>query len=361
MYPRAQTVAIFPTNMSHHDQKDIRHSYRVSNRGKASITGKGKGVTMITASDILSAKILIVDDQPANVRLLEQMLGAAGYTCVNTTLDPRAVCALHRKHRYDLILLDLQMPGMDGFQVMEGLKEIENDGYLPILVVTAQPGHRLQALTSGAKDFISKPFDLLEAKTRIHNMLEVRLLYKQLQESNQKLESLALHDALTGLPNRQLLLDRIPLAISHARRNKSTMALMYLDLDGFKQINDTRGHDVGDSLLRMVAARLVAAVRQEDTVARIGGDEFVIAFWGLGQSDGVDRVAAKIIEAVSRPYSIQGRSVSISASVGVSVYPVHGDDVQALMKSADLALYDAKHAGKNNYVIAAPADSLAVA
>jgi two-component system, cell cycle response regulator len=357
MYPCVQTTVKIPPNIRNHDQKDSRHSYRVSHRGKASI----KGVPMITASDILSAKILIVDDQPTNVRLLEQMLGAAGYTCVTVTLDPRAVCELHRKNRYDLILLDLQMPGMDGFQVMESLRETESEGYLPILVITAQPGHRLQALTSGAKDFISKPIDLLEAKTRIHNMLEVRLLYRQLQDSNQKLKSMALHDALTGLPNRQLLLDRIPLAIAHARRNKSTMALMYLDLDGFKQVNDTLGHDVGDSLLSMVAARLVAAVRQEDTVARMGGDEFVIACWGLGKTDGAERVAAKIIKAVSRPYNIQGHSVNISASVGVSVYPTHGDDAQTLMKSADLALYDAKHAGKNNYVIAAQPDALAVA
>jgi len=143
---------------------------------------------MVTSADILNANILIVDDQETNVQLLEQMLLEAGYTRVASTMDPYGVCALHRKNRYDLILLDLQMPGMDGFQVMGGLKEIAADDYLPVLVITAQPDHKLRALQAGAKDFISKPFDLLEVKTRIHNMLEVRLLYKKLEHYSKVLE-----------------------------------------------------------------------------------------------------------------------------------------------------------------------------
>lgn len=139
--------------------------------------------------DILGARILIVDDQDANVQLLEQLLAGAGYTHVSSTMNPEEVCALHRKNAYDLILLDLQMPGMDGFQVMEGLKTSITDSYLPVIVLTAQPGHKLRALQMGAKDFISKPFDLVEVKTRIHNMLEVRLLYNKLENYNQELEA----------------------------------------------------------------------------------------------------------------------------------------------------------------------------
>jgi len=119
---------------------------------------------------------------------MSQLLADAGYTQVASTMDPKEVCALHRRHRYDLILLDLQMPGMDGFQVMEGLKTNDSDGYLPVIVLTAQPGHKLRALQAGAKDFISKPFDLVEVKTRIHNMLEVRLLYKKLENYSKELE-----------------------------------------------------------------------------------------------------------------------------------------------------------------------------
>lgn len=143
---------------------------------------------ILAESDILDASILIVDDQEANVALLEQLLREAGYVRVASTMDPHEVCALHRKNRYDLILLDLQMPGMDGFQVMEGLKTNDADSYLPVIVLTAQPGHKLRALQSGAKDFISKPFDLVEVKTRIRSMLEVRLLYKKLEDYNTVLE-----------------------------------------------------------------------------------------------------------------------------------------------------------------------------
>jgi len=147
---------------------------------------------MISEPEILNASILIVDDQPSNVLLLEQMLDDAGYTRITSTTDPTEVCGLHVKNLYDLILLDLQMPVMDGFQVMERLKGIKIGGYLPVLVITAQPGHKLRALAAGAKDFISKPFDLVEVQTRIRNMLEVRLLYKRLENYNQMLEKMVL-------------------------------------------------------------------------------------------------------------------------------------------------------------------------
>jgi serine phosphatase RsbU (regulator of sigma subunit) len=137
---------------------------------------------MITSSDILKAKILVVDDKETNLRLLEEMLGDDGYTSIQCTSDPNDVCALHSRNRYDLILLDLQMPGMDGFEVMRALDEIEAGGYLPVLVVTAQPGHKLRALEAGAKDFVSKPFEAAELRARIHNILEVRLLHLEAKE-----------------------------------------------------------------------------------------------------------------------------------------------------------------------------------
>lgn len=143
---------------------------------------------MINSSDILNAKVLVVDDQEANVRLLECILRGAGYTSVASTIDSRQVCELHRQNRYDLILLDLQMPGMDGFQVMKNLKEIETEGYLPVLVITAEPGHKLRALQAGAKDFLSKPFELAEVRVRVFNMLEVRMLQKELRNYNEVLE-----------------------------------------------------------------------------------------------------------------------------------------------------------------------------
>ncbi len=147
---------------------------------------------MISKDDILNASILIVDDQSSNVFLLEELLRSEGYRCLSSTTDPFAVVELHRSNRYDLILLDLMMPGLNGFQIMELLKEIENDSYLPVLVITAQPDHKLRALSAGAKDFVSKPFDLVEVQTRIRNMLEVRLLYKKLDNYNKELEQTVL-------------------------------------------------------------------------------------------------------------------------------------------------------------------------
>ena len=305
----------------------------------------------VSAAQILNAKILVVDDVEANVVLLERLLLDAGYTSVSSTQDPHEVCELQRRHRYSLILLDLQMPGMDGFQVLEALKEVEKDDYVPVLVITAIPMHKLRALQDGAKDFISKPFEVPEMLIRVHNMLEVRLLHEAARDHGKAQESLALTDPLTGLPNRRLLVDRVSMSLVRARRDQSAMAVLYLDLDGFKEINDRLGHGAGDALLKMVAGRLSAAVREEDTVARLGGDEFVIV---LHLSDGADagQVASKLIAAVSQPYEIEGQAVSVTISAGVALYPVHGEDAETLMKSADLALYEAKRSGKNVYRIA---------
>jgi two-component system, cell cycle response regulator len=309
---------------------------------------------MITSSDIFGAKILLVDDYEDNLRLLEEVLRNGGYTCIAATTDSRQVSDLHREHRYDLILLDLQMPHLDGFEVIEQLKTVEEESYLPVLAVTAQQAHKLRALKAGAKDFITKPFDVDEILMRVHNMLEVRLLHEQARSHAKLLESMALQDPLTGLANRRLLPERVWMAIAHARRNKSAMAVLYLDLDGFKEVNDTLGHAAGDTLLKMVAARLVATVREEDTVARLGGDEFMIALWHVVGADDTAKVASKLIDAVAQPYEIDGHQVTVTISAGASLYPSDGEDVDALMKSADVALYAAKRSGKNTYRLTAP-------
>ena len=144
---------------------------------------------MLNPSAILNAAVLIVDDQEGNVSLLQRMLAGAGYVSIESTSNPHEVCELHRKNHYDLILLDLQMPGMDGFQVMEGLKEIETGGYLPVLVITAEPGHKLRALKAGAKDFVAQPIDLAEVLLRVHNLIEVRLLHRQAEARTEMAEA----------------------------------------------------------------------------------------------------------------------------------------------------------------------------
>ncbi len=312
---------------------------------------------MVTEVDILRAKILIVDDQEANVQLLESILASANYTAVSSTTDPYAVCELHRENHFDLILLDLKMAGMDGFQVLEGLKEIEANGYVPVLVVTANPDCKLRALRSGARDFISKPFDIAEVLARVHNLLEVRLLHQRAQSYAKSQEFMALHDPLTGLANRRLLIERVSQAIVHAKRNNAVMAVVYLDLDGFGEVNNLMGHDIGDLLLKLVAARLVASVREEDTVARLGGDEFVIAMPHVNIVSGVTLAAEKIIKALSDPYRIQEKNISMTASAGIGLYPVNGLDVHTLLKNADTALLEAKQASKNTYRVSARASA----
>lgn len=308
---------------------------------------------MVSSSDILKACILLVDDHVENVEMLAQMLRIAGYTSVAFTSNPREVCELHRKNRYSLILLDLQMPGLDGFEVMEGLRQIESaaGSYLPVLAITANPAHKLRALECGAKDFITKPFDPPELITRVYNLLEVRLLHDEARNHGKMLESLALHDPLTGLANRRLLEDRMSMALARVRRNKGCMAVMYLDLDGFKEVNDTFGHGAGDIMLKAVAQRLTRTVREEDTVARLGGDEFVITLSHIHSATDAAGMAAKVIDAVSQPYDIEGRMVRMTTSIGIGIYPNGGKDAEALMKSADTALYEAKRAGKNAYRI----------
>jgi len=160
---------------------------------------------MVNSSDILKARILIVDDQEVNVALLEQMLRGAGYTAIDSTRNPREVCDLHRKNRYSLIILDLLMPGLDGFQVMENLKAIETEGYLAVLVQTAQPAHKVRALKAGAKDFVSKPFNLAEVLLRVHNLLEVRLLHREDMKRTEQAEVRSQHSESANLAKTQFL------------------------------------------------------------------------------------------------------------------------------------------------------------
>jgi len=180
--------------------------------------------TMVSSSDILNARILVVDDQKANLILVERILRGAGYVSIDSTTAPKEVCELHREHRYDLILLDLEMPGMDGFQVMEKLKGIEMGGYLPVLVITAQPDHKLRALKAGAKDFVSKPLDLAELLVRVYNMLEVRLLH---------LETKKLYDRIVAEQklSERLLLNVLPHSIAQRLKGRTEVTD-----DGFTEV-----------------------------------------------------------------------------------------------------------------------------
>ena len=274
---------------------------------------------MITSTAILKANILIVDDRASNIDLLHHMLQLAGYTSVASTSDPFEVCNLHRANQYDLILLDLQMPGMDGFQVMEGLKEIELEGYLPVLVITGQPEHKLRALQLGAKDVISKPFEKLEILARIYNMLEIRLLNREAKNQSKILEQLVqdlqkqiITDPLTNLFNRRFLQEYLPREIAKARRNAGSLAVLMIDLDFFKKINDIFGHEAGDVVLKNVATLLKDCIRESDVACRYGGEEFVLFCLSPHQTER----RRKLKRASKRGYEFSANNTSEVAGKG---------------------------------------------
>lgn len=174
-------------------------------------------------------------------------------------------------------------------------------------------------------------------------------LLTRLKQTNEQITHLAYHDSLTSLPNRILFFDRLNQAITRARRDKVSAAVLFIDIDGFKIINDALGHDAGDTLLREVAKRTLACVRESDTVARMGGDEFTVVLNNVLTPQGKECVAQKIVDAISLPYLINGKNCSVTVSIGIALYPNHGETAEQLVKIADAAMYLAKHSGKNCY------------
>jgi diguanylate cyclase (GGDEF)-like protein len=341
---------------------------------------------MAFSPDIFNASILVVDDRENNVELIRSMLRAAGYVSVSFTTNPLDVCGLHRRNRYDLILLDLMMPKMDGFQVMEGLKEIEEikpGESLPVLVITAQAEHKKRALQAGAKGFISKPFDRLEVLTHIRDALEIRLLQKVLQQSmaglenmrskrtaplqetgelpgrpngatqreeaDRRLPQLAHYDALTNLPNRTLFYESLKKTIRQAEASLRIISVLYLDIDDFKNVNDTLGRAIGDEVLRQFSVRLLECLRVTDMVARLGGDEFGCILFTPDASGDAGVVASKIRESLRQPFEVQGNSIMLTASMGISIYPSDSLDPDTLVKNGDTAMYRSKKAGRDTY------------
>jgi adenylate cyclase len=269
---------------------------------------------MISPSDILNGKILIVDDKEANVLLLERMLRGAGYVALTCTTDPLRVCELHRKNRYDLILLDLQMPGMDGFQVMENLKEIETEGYLPVLVITAQPDQKLRALKAGAKDFVSKPFDLAEVLIRVYNMVEVRLLhletkklYDQVRAEQKVSERLLLNVLPRTIVERLKMLDGSPVGSFKEVVADSfpEVTVLFADVVGFTKFSEEVSPQVLVGLLNDIFTRFDAIADHHDIekIKTIGDCYMAVAGLPLIPRDHAARaahVALDMMEALER-------------------------------------------------------------
>ena len=333
---------------------------------------------------MLIPKVLLVNDDAASLFALESLLlavpGERDFEVVTASSGNEALRQV-LKHEFAVILLDVNMPGMDGFETAEAIHSHPRSSSVPIIFITAHYAdemHRLKAYQKGAADYLFTPVipsvlqtkvavfvDLtrknleLQAKTdelsRLNQDLRVQRL-QDLERINQELEqevaerkiaeqranALSIRDPLTGLVNRRSLIAQLEHAVASADRHGSEFALLFLDLDKFKHINDTLGHEVGDELLRQVAVRLLAAVRVSDVVARLGGDEFVVLLEGAGAGANAARVARKIAQAHSKAFDIGPHRVHTSTSIGIGIYPQDARDAAQLMKNADTAMYHAK-------------------
>ena len=288
---------------------------------------------MPDAAEILKAKVLIVDDLPANVLLLERMLAGAGYLGVTSTLDPRAVCDLHVKNDYDLIVLDLQMPVMDGFEVMEALKGVEKNGYLPVLVITAQPDHKLRALKAGARDFISKPFDVAEVLTRVHNLLEVRLLHVEIQRKNAELKTLFDQVVAERKVSERLALQVPPDSIAarlQARPDVTAdsfadVTVVIADIVGFRELTPAVAPERLTLLLEEIFADFDGQAKQRGLkrIKTLGNSYMAAAGVPVASPDHAVRAAHLALDMIAALERFNERSGhSLQVRVGIASGPV---------------------------------------
>jgi len=347
--------------------------------------------------------ILIIDDMPANLGVMVEHLAARGWR-VLVAQEGEEGLTRARFALPDLILLDVMMPGAGGFETCRRLKADERTRDIPVIFMTALADveDKLKGFAAGAVDYVAKPFHIDEVLARVGTHLALRSSQQQLAVQNaylaeqiavrreaeaalqaardeleqrvaartaalgranasleaeiaertaaqEALYALACHDALTGLPNRGVLEERLAQAIAQALRHGRSVAVLFIDLDGFKHINDTLGHQAGDQILRDTASRLQQCVRAEDCVARLGGDEFVISLAELAARDDAALVAHKIMRALEQPFLIDRREVHVSGSIGISAFPADGETVDALLRGADMAMYAAKDEGPGNF------------
>ncbi|MBF0195509.1 MAG: EAL domain-containing protein [Magnetococcales bacterium] len=310
----------------------------------------------------LKGTILVVDDAHENIQILNRMLKDE-YQILFATNGKDAIISAQIK-KPDIILLDIIMPGMDGLQVCQKLQESSDTSDIPVIFITGKSDIETETkgFACGAVDFITKPINPTVVRARVQTHLIIKKQRDSLENSNaqllleiqerKKLEDQlriqAEFDTLTSIPNRKLFHDRLGQAILHAQRSAKPIALMFIDLDRFKGINDSLGHDAGDELLIETAKRLSQSVRKSDTVARFGGDEFTVILPQIEHTSMVDLVARKILEQMRLPFNLQKQNVSISSSIGIAMYPSDGSTIEELLKNADSAMYQAKKSGRNN-------------
>jgi len=309
----------------------------------------------ITRNDACAtdASILMIDDEPINMEVVQAYLEDAGYRNFITTSDSTCAMDIIRQKMPDVILLDLVMPEVTGFDILEQLQSDESLAYIPVIVLTSSddPETKMQCLQFGTADFLAKPVDSSELVLRLRNTVRAKAYQ----------DHLVYYDSLTGLPNRRRFAERLELALDHAKQSRESGAILHIDLDRFKKINDTLGHSAGDELLRQVSQRLEKHIRDGDSlgrlydvgerasISRLGGDEFTILLPEIGHVQSITYLAQRILAVMEVPFEINGNELFVTPSIGISIFPDDGMDMDALLKHADIAMYQAKQHGRNGF------------
>lgn len=287
-------------------------------------------------------RIMIVEDDGLIGSYMKKTIENLGYVVTSVAMSGEDAVATVLEDKPDLITMDIKLGGrMDGIETAAEIRGVID---VPVIYLTAHSDTETlkRAKITEPYGYVVKPFESRE----LHSNIEMAL-YKHKMEK--ELKRLALYDGLTGLPNRTLFLDRLNQAFEISRRDNQFFVIMYFDLDGFKNVNDTLGHDAGDVLLKEVAQRFNHCVRRSDTVARLGGDEFTAIIRNVEKIADVSALSRKVLLSVGKPFNIDGHNCSVGVSIGISIYPIDGRDAESLMKKADAAMFRAKQGGKNNY------------
>jgi diguanylate cyclase (GGDEF)-like protein len=295
-------------------------------------------------------RILVVDDNDDDRTMLRRLLRKSELDAeVIDAGDADAAVALCRRNDFDCVLLDYKLAHVDGLELIKDL--MSNATAVIMLTGCGNEVVAVEAMKRGARDYLLKdeltPADLRRAVAHAVDMLHLEM---EVREKSRRLEEMSLYDALTGLPNRNLFFDRLEQVLRLATRERKRFAVFMMDLNLFKEVNDTHGHDVGDDLLRVVAERLQETLRESDTAARLGGDEFAALVPSIDSLGGASILAQRIRQSIAQPMLLGGRMLEIGISIGVGFFPDHGQDAKALLHAADMAMYEAKR-GQRHYVV----------
>ena len=310
-----------------------------------------------------TGSVLVADDDPSLLVLAQAALEPDGHT-VAVAENGEEACRLFDEQNPDLVLLDVGMPRLDGFGVLRRLRDSTGGELTPVVMLTALDDNEsvARAFEVGATDFQTKPVDWRVLRERIKCMLKAK-------RDADELAKLAHYDSLTGLPNRVTFQRQLKRRLVLAEERGRLLAVLFLDLDGFKEINDAFGHEFGDQILKHAAQRLAHGLRAGDELGhpgrpeptvvagRFGGDEFTVLVSDMPDVAAATAVADRVRAAFASPFYVEGREVFVTTSTGVSIYPFDGTDAETLMKHADAAMYEAKTLGRNNHAPYRPAMS----